>query len=155
MSDRAIGLLLLVFCGVMWSQTYAIRTPAFAQFQQLDSPFFPRLIIILLAICSAILLVRGTGRLVPAGGPAGVVRVVRDGRHVLVTLALFVLYVLAMPILGYVPATTVYLVAMQLYLRPRGPKGIAAVVLLSAVGSYALALVFTQFLHVVLPRGEF
>lgn len=154
MSDRAIGVALLVFCAVMWAQTYAIKTPPFAQFQQLDSPFFPRLVIIALAAFSALLALRGQGRLLPSGGAAAVARVVRDNARVLASLAMFVMYVVAMPLAGYVPTTAVYLAAMQLLLRRRGPVGTAAVLVVSAISAYLIALVFTTYLHVVLPRGE-
>ena len=154
MSDRAIGVVLLLFCALMWWQAYSIRTPPFAQFQQLDSPFFPRVVLIVLAFFSAILAVRGSGRLFPAGGIGTIARFVRDHRKILITMGMFVAYVLLIPLLGYVPTTAVYLGAMQLFLRWRSPRGIAIVALSSAISAYVLARIFVEYLHVVLPQGE-
>ena len=154
MSDRQVGLVLLLFSGVMYWQTYQIRTPGFVQFQQIDAPFFPRLILGFLAALSLLLVIRGRGG---TGLPnrAALVDFGRRYRDVLVTLGLFVLYVIGITVVGWLPATIVYVVALQLILNPNLGRRLVYVVGGSVAFSWFLAFVFEQYLHVVLPRGMF
>ena len=154
MSDRQIGLVLLAFCAVMYWQTFQIRTPGFAQFQQIDAPFFPRLILALLAALSLVLVVRGGGAQ-PRPSRAAVVQFARRYRDVLASLAAFVVYLGAIAVVGWLAATMLYMAAMQLLLTPRVSRRTLYVVAGSVAFSWLLAAIFEQYLHVVLPRGLF
>ena len=71
----------------------------------------------------------------------------------LLSLALFPLYALAIPPIGWVAATSVYLIAMQLVLHPRRGLRLATLVVGSVAFSWLLAFAFESYLHVVLPRA--
>ena len=75
-------------------------------------------------------------------------------RLVLAVFALFGLYVLAMPRLGYLLSTILFTAAMQWLLGRRGVQrlpGIAAVAVGTALVTW---LVFERYLYVLLPRGS-
>ena len=63
--------------------------------------------------------------------------------------ALFIVYLLVMPLIGYMAATSLFLIASMLYLKPKGSKITAVVVSLVFAG--ALTLGFSVLLQVPLP----
>lgn len=152
MRDRLVALVLLGVCAFFWLQTYSIRTPPFAEFQELGPAWFPRLIAAVLAAFSLILLVQGGGG-APRLDRAALAAALSRYRDPLFALGLFAGYVLLVPLLGYVPATAIYLVVMQLVLRPRRGRALALVTFGSIVFAWGIAVLFEQFLHVVLPRS--
>lgn len=79
------------------------------------------------------------------------------GRHglVLLSFAIFGVYVAVLPLLGFRAATLLFLVAMQAALEPpdRARRWVAVglvAILTTAVTYYA----FEAYLHVLLPRGR-
>ncbi len=155
MSDRLVALALLAVCGFLYWQSTFIRRPPFAAFEAFDASWFPRGVILVLALLSLALLVRGSGPVRP--------RITRDGarrwlaryRLPLTGLGLFALYALVMPPLGWNLSTILYLVAMQLAILPRrGRRDLALVVGGSVVFTLVLGAGFERFLHVVLPRPD-
>jgi hypothetical protein len=155
MSDRLVALALLAVSGFLYWQTTFIRRPPFAAFETFDASWFPRAVVVVLALLCVALLVRGSGPLRPRITRTGFRRWLARYRLPLVGLGSFALYALAMPPLGWNLSTILYLVAMQLAILPRrGPRDLALVV----GGSVAFTLVvgagFERFLHVVLPRPD-
>ncbi len=155
MSDRLIAVALLAGSGFFYWQSYSIKRPGFAAFEDFDAATFPRAVIVTLALFALVLLVRGGGPVVP--------RITRDAlrrwtdryRLPLISLAAFAAYALAMPLVGWIASTIGYLVAMQLAILPRrGARDLAVVVAGSVVFTVALGAGFERFLHVVLPRPE-
>lgn len=109
MSDRLIALLLLAVCGIFYWESSFLKRPPFAAFEALGPETFPRWVVAVLAVLSAVLLVRGKGSLVPRVS-VGQLRVWLDHyRLPLISLALFPVYALAIPQVGWVPATSIYL----------------------------------------------
>ena len=153
MSDRFVALVLLAVSGVFYWQSFAIRKPPFAAFESLGAETFPRGVLAVLALFSLILLARGRGALRPRVDHARLGAWLARYRLPLLSLALFAAYALAVPPLGWLAATVVYLVVMQLVLQPRWGRTVAYVVVGSAAFAWALAEVFERFLHVVLPRA--
>lgn len=152
MSDRLVGLLLLAGCGLFYWQSFAIRPPPFAAFETLGAETFPRAVIVVLALFSAVLVVRGPGPLVPHVDGAAARAWLERYRLPLASLALFALYAVAIPLVGWLAATIAFLVAMQVLLRPGRGREIY-VVGGSIAFAWALAFLFERFLHVVLPRA--
>lgn len=153
MSDRLIALLLLAVCALFYWETSFVKRPPFAAFEALGPETFPRWVAAVLAVLSAVLLVRGKGSLVPRVS-GGQLRVWLDRyRLPLVSLALFPVYALAIPPVGWIPATFVYLVVMQLILQPRRGVQLVYLVVGSLAFSWLLAYGFESYLHVVLPRA--
>lgn len=152
MSDRLIGIVLLAGCGLFYWQTYSIRRPGFAAFETFDAATYPRLVLILLALFSLALVVRGAGPVRPRLTLASVRHWLERYRLPLVSLVLFGLYVFVLPYVGWTGATMGYLVVMQLILLPRRGRGAAYVLGGSVVFTIVLGQVFERLLSVVLPR---
>lgn len=153
MSDRLAALVLLGVCALFAVSSFAIRRPPFAAFEALGAETFPRGVIAVLALFSAILLVRGPGRLVPTVDRARLASSVATYRLPLITLGLFAAYAALMPVLGWFLDTALFLVALQLVLLPRRGRGLAVLALGSVAFAVALGQLFERYLHVVLPRG--
>jgi len=153
-SDRLIAVALLAGCGFLYWQSYSIRKPTFAQFESFDAATYPRAVIVVLAVFALVLLVRGSGALVP-GRPsrADLAAWVRRYRLPLVSLPLFAVYAAAMPAIGWFIDTAAYLVAMQLVLLPGAGRRLALVLGGSLAFTWAVGLGFERFLHIVLPRA--
>ena len=77
-------------------------------------------------------------------------------RLVVVAFAIFAIYVIALPYLGFRVATLVFLVAMSLALEPpRGARTRWIVVFVVAlVATVVIYLAFEGYLQVLLPRGR-
>ena len=116
--------------------------------------FYPRIVLVLLAVLSAMLIafdLRAGRRGRPAARPAGPV----NYRLVVITFAAFVAYVVLLPPLGFRIATFVFVAGLQWLLEP--PRGAGRWVLLFAIAlatSWLTHLVFEQYLSVLLPRGS-
>ncbi len=154
MSDRLIGLLLAVISVFLYWQTYMFKQPPFAAFQTMGAEFFPRGILIGLVVLSLALLVRGEGSLLPNWSGSSVRAVAGRYREVSLTLLLFPVYALAIALVGFTYSTVVYLVVMQLILKPRGGLGLLYVVAGSVAFTWGLVTLFQGYLHVVLPAGS-
>lgn len=153
MTDRLIGLLLLLLCGLLYWQSTLIRQPPFAAFEALGAETFPRAVIVLLAFFSAALAIRGRGSLVPRIDRTRVRGWLERYRLPLATIALFVVYIVAIERVGWTASTVAFLVVLQLLLRPTRGRQLAYVLLGSAAFALAVGQLFERVLHVVLPRG--
>jgi len=154
MSDRLLGLVLLVISGVFYWQTSFFRRPQFAQLEGMGPEFFPRGILMGIAVLSLVLLIRGQGSLLPSWRLGSVRALFTRYREVVLSLLLFPIYAWAIDQVGFLWATIVYLVVMQLLLKPRWGRDLVYVVAGSALFSWALVMVFEVYLHVVLPSGN-
>jgi putative tricarboxylic transport membrane protein len=152
-SDRLIGSLLLAVCGLFYWQTTIVRRPSFAAFEALGAETFPRAVIVLLALFSVVLVVRGRGSLVPRVDRERLIAWLDRYRLPLLSLALFAGYVLAIERVGWIVSTIAFLVVLQLLLRPRRGRELAYVLVGSAAFALALGQVFERVLRVLLPRG--
>jgi putative tricarboxylic transport membrane protein len=152
MSDRLVALLLLLVCGLFYWQSFLVRRPPFAAFEALGPETFPRAVLAVLAVFSLILLIRGKGPLIPSLGEPFSDWLARY-RLPLISLALFPVYGLAIPQIGWIPATSAYLIVMQLTLQPRRGLRLAYLVVGSVAFGWLLAYAFETYLHVVLPRA--
>jgi putative tricarboxylic transport membrane protein len=153
MSDRLIALLLLLVCGFFYWQSSLVRRPPFAAFEALGPETFPRAVMAVLALLGLTLLIRGRGSPVPRISREAFASWLDHYRLPLISLALFPIYALAIPQAGWIAATAVYLVVMQLILKPRRGAQLAYVLVGSLALSWLLAYVFETYLHVVLPRA--
>lgn len=153
MSDRLIGLLLLAACGLFYWQTTFVRRPTFAAFEALGAETFPRAVIVLLALFSVILAVRGRGSLMPRIDRKRFVAWLDRYRLPLLSLGLFVAYVVAIERIGWIASTIAFLVVLQLLLWPRRGRGLLYVLAGSAAFALVLSQIFERVLRVLLPRG--
>ena len=130
---------------LLWA-THGIPTPALVP---VGPAFYPRILFIVSAVLSLALFVQDLRRSRVAPEPAGATRY----RLVVITFALFIVYVALLPLVGYRLATFLFVGALHAALEP--PRGTGWLL----VGGGALAtaaatyLVFERYLSVLLPRG--
>jgi hypothetical protein len=73
---------------------------------------------------------------------------------VVLMFAVFGLYVIALPLLGFRLATVVYVAAANALLDPpRGARGWARVALVALLTGAVTYVIFERYLTVLLPRG--
>ncbi len=108
----------------------------------LSPDFMPRWITITLAFLSALLFF--------VAKPAEE-KVKLFPRRALVTMALFVLYIVLTPLIGYLPASVL---VMAVYLLHFGVRKPVTVAVLSVAFPLILYLFFAKVMLVVLPRGS-
>jgi hypothetical protein len=90
-----------------------------------------------------------------AAGPAQAVAARPDYGAVALQFAVFGLYAVALPFLGFRVATLLYVGAANALLAPpHGARGWARVAALAVLTTLATYLVFERYLLVLLPRGH-
>lgn len=149
--DGVAGLILLALSILLAIQTRQIpRSP----FLALGADFFPRILLILLAAGSLLLLgldilrhrqKRATGE--------GVPRFREVPRSIPAIFAVFAGYVFLMPLLGFALATVAFVAVAQILLGPHRPRDLPRIALVAIGTATGTSLVFEQYLHVFLPRG--
>jgi putative tricarboxylic transport membrane protein len=121
--------------------------------------FYPRIVLIIMAVLSAMLIVfdlwRQRARAAPAAAETPAAPEKRNYRLVAITFAVFAGYVFLLPVAGYRVATFIFMAALQaVFEAPRNARR-WIVVLLSALATTAVTyLVFEHYLSVLLPRGR-
>ena len=112
--------------------------------------FYPRIVLGLTALLALVLVVLD---LLKAKTPA-VPRAV-DYAAVVLHFALFGVYVVLLPWIGYRIATFAYVAAANAFMAPpRGARQWARAFTLGIVTSLATYYIFEHYLHVLLPRGR-
>ena len=119
--------------------------------------FYPRIVLVLMAILSVVMIAQDLMERrarAAATRQAGEQAQHRGYRLVALVFAVFGLYVVALPALGYRIATALFVAAMQAVLdRPRDARGWAVLVAIAVASSAATYIVFDTYLTVLLPRG--
>jgi hypothetical protein len=121
--------------------------------------FYPRVVLLILAVLSLILIVldilAGAQR---RTAPAATPEVAAQRPNYLLVLATFVefgLYIAILPELGFRIATFLFVLALQLTLEwPRSWKRWALAVTVAVATALVCHLVFENYLSVILPRGS-
>lgn len=141
----SVGLLVLTF-GLPPATVVAIG-PA----------FYPRVVLSLLALLSAMLIVldlralRASPATVPAAAAPGSAP---NYRLVLATFIEFGLYIALLPPLGFRISTFLFVMALQVTLEwPRNTKHWVLTVVIAVATSAICHLIFENYLSVLLPRG--
>lgn len=145
--------LLAVSVG-LFVEAMAIPT---SRFEALGAGAFPMLVhgLLILMLVSAII---GSVRKIPAEAYrdfAGQIILWARLRYLVLLMFLaLVVYVTAMPIIGYPLATLVFLLAFLLLLSPRTKMAVALSLGLALVFSFGLNWLFAEVFNVFLPRGR-
>lgn len=149
--DGVAGLLLLALSILLAVQTRQIpRTP----FLPLGAEFFPRVLLVILAAGSLLLVALDILRHRRQGATREGLPRFRDVPHTIPAIfAVFAGYVFLMPILGFVLATLAFVAVAQPLLGPHRPRDLPRIGLLAAGTAVATYLIFERYLHVFLPRG--
>lgn len=121
--------------------------------------FYPRIVLIIMAVLSAMLVAfdlwRRRAQAAPATAPAAAAPEKRNYRLVGITFAVFAGYVVLLPLLGYRLATFIFMAALQAVFEAPHSARRWIVVLVSALATAAVTyVVFEHYLSVLLPRGK-
>lgn len=145
-NDFVMALLLLAVSGVLYQQTTLVNTTVS---YALGPVFFPRVLIGILAVLSAALLIQS----VRGGGAAAAKKDAEPGTLVYRwgLVALIVAYLLLLPLLGYVPATILFLMGGMCLLGSRTPRSLVVYTVVSAAVTFGLQFIFGHLLKLFLP----
>jgi hypothetical protein len=147
--DGWAGLVVLAACAVLYWLTLDLKGNPLVP---IGPAFYPRIVIGIAALFAALLVIEDAlaGRTRPAVAAA----TRPNYRLVALEFAVFGIYVVALPYLGFRVATFLYVIAAAAPLaRPRGAGGWGKILLLAALTAGLSYFVFERYLTVLLPRG--
>ena len=121
--------------------------------------FYPRIVLVIMAVLSALLIAvdlwpqGAQGAEAPAAAEPAPEK--RNYRLVGVTYAVFTGYVILLPLVGYRVSTFIFVAALQaVFEPPRGARGWVLLMVSGLATSLATYIVFNDYLSVLLPRGH-
>jgi len=151
--DALVAVFFLLLCGVMFVATTQLPPPMFGQ---MSPALWPRIILVPLALLSALLLFRSQ-RQVTGSDPAkrfSFAEWFEHNKNPIICFALFFLFLILMPITGMLLGGLAYVFLTLNVLGGWQPRKLAlhaAISLFFVIGMWAI---FTQLLGVLLPEGE-
>lgn len=121
--------------------------------------FYPRIVLIIMAVLSAMLIAsdlwRQRAQAAPVTAPAATAPEKRNYLLVGITFAVFAGYVVLLPLVGYRLSTFLFMAALQAVFEPPRSARRWIVLLISALVTAAVTyIVFEHYLSVLLPRGR-
>jgi hypothetical protein len=151
--DGWAGLVVLVACAVLYWLTLDLKTNPLVP---IGPAFYPRIVIGVTAAFAVLVVLADAlarrGRAPVASAPAAA-----RPNYGLVALefAVFGIYVVALPYLGFRVATFLYVIAAAAPLaRPQGAGGWGKMIVLALITASLTYFVFERYLSVLLPRGK-
>jgi len=149
--DTAIGVGLLAFCGLLYWQAGLVSVPPFIP---IGPSFYPRVVLVLLAALTVWLIVEDTlkGR-APAKKTKKPVGPAPDYQRVIVGFLVFLGYVVALDLLGYIASTFLFVLGLSWGVGPRELREMPKLLAVAAGTALVTYLVFEKYLYVFLPRG--
>lgn len=153
-ADGWIGLGLLVFCGVMYTLSWNLPK---APYGTMGPAYMPNLILGVLAVLSATLMAKGfLASAVRSKEPSlGLKDWILKYRNIVYSFLLFFLFVLLLPVLGYVPTSFAFLLILQVLLGPKRWRLAPVYVGVSLGITLFLFLMFRCMLLVILPESDY
>lgn len=150
--DRALALVLLLIVAVMWVESDSIAPPT--SWQPYGSALFPRILLVVIAALSLLILVRSLLVNVPerAGAKKLILSWFQSRRTIVALFLLFGLYAALLPVVGYLIATVGFLVAsLALLMGVNTRRKWIINLTLSLTLAIVLFVVFRYGLNVWLP----
>ncbi|MBI3078844.1 MAG: tripartite tricarboxylate transporter TctB family protein [Deltaproteobacteria bacterium] len=154
-ADALLGLLVMAFSAALYYLARDIPQPPLVP---IGPDIYPRVVVAIFFLLGAALLLTGLRQIRRTAEPEEVPARAAPGllaryRLVIPSFLATSLYVLLIPLLGFHPATFLFLLALQVLLGPRRPRDLATYGAV-AVGSLGvLYLVFEVYLRIFFPRG--
>ena len=130
-----------------------------SSFVPLGPDFYPRIVLVIMAVLSAMLLAvdlwrQRSGVATAAAGTAAEAEV-RNYRLVGITFAVFAGYVILLPLVGYRVSTFIFMATLQAVFEMPSSARRWIMVLVSVLATTAITyVVFQHYLSVLLPRGS-
>jgi len=130
-----------------------------SSFVPVGPDFYPRIVLVIMAVLSALLIAVDIWPQPVIGAEAPAVAAPapekRNYRLVAETYAVFTGYVILLPLVGYRVATFVFVAALQaVFESPRGVRRWAWVMVSALATALVTYIVFNDYLSVLLPRGN-
>lgn len=150
---RIVGVLALLLGAIYIAGAW--QTLSMGRWHKPGAAIFPIAVGVLLAISAISVLLekhRGAGDPIPAtfSLPAGA-----DLRRLLLVMAAFALYFLAMPVAGNMIASALFLLAAMWLLSDDPDKSILRLAIYAVVGAMVFEFFFVRLLKVQMPAGIF
>ena len=142
--DCVVSVILILFGLWGWYETS--KWKAAASHAGISPRVYPRAVFTVIMICGLIILVRALVKMSPGKADGDSEQTVEFRLvKVAVTVALMLLYIVALGVVGFLAATPVFLFLTMLFF---GERGWLKMILISAAGSGILYLFFVQVLKV-------
>jgi putative tricarboxylic transport membrane protein len=148
--DAFVAVFLLLLCAVMFVASLDLPPP---MFNQLSPALWPRLILVPLALLSAMLLYQSQ-RAPEKTETRSIAQWFEYNKSPFICFALFFLFLVTMPVAGMLLGGLVYVFLTLNVLGGWKPRQLALHAMISAVSVVGMWAVFTQLLGVLLPEGE-
>jgi hypothetical protein len=154
--DTYVAIFLLAACGIFFWASFDIREPDYGQ---LSPATWPRLVIGLMSLLSLIYLVQSVRR-GPDPAPKrpardrGLAGFVSHWRNVLWVFALFLVYLLTLPVLGMLLGGTAFVFLLLSALGGWHGRALVVHAIIAVVAVGGMWSLFTYGLGVILPQGE-
>jgi putative tricarboxylic transport membrane protein len=163
--DKVIGIILVVFSGLMYYKT--LEFPP-AMFGTLGAGVFPQILFTLLGLAGAALIItaflrerkKGDGEKAGKERPAGtpVWNTFKESlhyhSHVIASFFLFFCYIVLMSYFGYTIATLIFMPILMWILGPRNRRAVTMTIAVSLGMTFVIYFAFLKFLKVFLPEGS-
>ena len=130
-----------------------------SSFVPVGPDFYPRIVLVIMAVLSVLLIAadlwpQGAKR-AEAPAAAAPAPETRNYRLVGVTYAVFIGYVILLPLVGYRVSTFIFVAALQaVFESPRGARSWGLVMVSALATALVTYIVFNDYLSVLLPRGH-
>lgn len=140
--DRIFGLCLLLFCGLLYWNTFSFPT---RRFVELNTTFWPRTLLAFLTIVSLALIIRG--------------RATDEEREPISWKSLMAagvgfIYVVLIPVAGFVPLTVLFLtLCFSVLKRDFSRSALIKGFIVAILATIVVHTIFGQFMNVQLPGG--
>jgi hypothetical protein len=147
------GLVVLAFCAALYWLTLGIKGNPLVP---VSPAFYPRIVLGVSAVLAVLLVVTDVlGRRSRAAQARPQPAAKLNYALVTLTFAVFGVYVVALPYVGFRLATVAYVAATAALLgRPRNAQGWVKVLVLAVATAAVTYFVFERYLSVLLPRGK-
>lgn len=152
--DTIAGLVVLVVSLVLFGLTFGIQSNPLVP---VSPAFYPRLVLGSTAFLSFLMIVFDVVARRRAGPAAGPAKAKAKPRYdmVVVMFAIFTVYVLLLPYLGFRIATVAFLAVMQFAMaRPSTRRAWIVLALVALIATAVTYYMFEVYLQVLLPRGR-
>jgi len=153
--DGIAGLVVLVVSLALLGLTFRIQSNSLVP---VSPAFYPRLVLGTTAVLSFLMVVFDVAarrRVQAAAAPAKAAAARPRYDMVVLLFAIFGVYVVALPWLGFRIATVAFLAVMQYAMaRPRTPRAWVVLALVALIATAATYYMFEVYLQVLLPRGR-
>lgn len=150
MINRIFSIIVLAISGL-----FIIESTKFSEksgVQTFAPSFFPRIILFLIFMLSLYLLIKSFIENNDVDKISDLIRkYVKDHYHVIVIIGLFLIYILLIPLVGFLISSILFLLSTFTSLRPKKRKYLLANLIVAIVLPFGIHYVFQQVLKIYLP----